>query len=91
MNERTIDATLCGAKGFKALVDEHDGLFVRSCAEGRIFRGNGATVRAIVAKGFEVRPWTGPEDAKVSQTARQKAASRTMTFLALTPVGARVV
>lgn len=90
-NEKTIAAALCGADGFKAFVVDRGGLFVGSRADGRIFRGDADVVRAVTAAGFDVEPWVGADDPKVSPIARDKAASRTTTFLALTPVGALVV
>lgn len=90
-NEKTIKAALCGAKGFKDLVDANDGFYVCTRPEGRVFRGSAATVAAVKAENFDVAPWTGPVDSRVFFVARAKAASRAKTFVALTPVGALVV
>jgi hypothetical protein len=85
-----ISKALLGAKGFKAFVEGAGGRYVSSPQGGRIFRGRNAAA-AVRAEGFKVEPWVGPRDPGVSDAAWRwhvaRAAERSETFIALSPVG----
>jgi hypothetical protein len=88
--EKTIKAAYTGAKGFKALVESASGVYVSSPSDGRIFRGDLAA-NAVRAAGFEVVPWAGPRDPRMTDRQWKLTLARTSTFKALTPVGALIV
>lgn len=85
-----IAKALLGAKGFKAFVEGASGRYIASRPEGRIFRGRDAA-DAVRSAGFQVEPWVGPRDPGCSDKAWAwhvaRAAERTETFIALSPVG----
>jgi hypothetical protein len=85
-----VSKALLGAKGFKAFVEGAGGRYIASRNEGRIFAGRDAAA-AVRAEGFKVEPHVGPRDPGVSDAAWAwhvaRAAERTETFIALSPVG----
>lgn len=85
-----IARALLGAKGFKAFVEGAGGRYIASRNEGRIFTGRDAAA-AVRSEGFSVEAWVGPRDPGVSDKAWAwhvaRAAERTETFIARSPVG----